>query len=82
MNDYLNNFVLGISPTLDCTQYYDGTQSSTEFENFWGTLHDSNTVIVDNTGTTILTDASRYSETYMQIPPVNFNQYTDFVFRA
>lgn len=77
MNDYLNNFVLGISPTLDCTQYYDGTQSSTEFENFWGTLHDSNTVIVDNTGTTILTDASRYSETYMQIPPVNFNQYTN-----
>lgn len=77
MNDYLNNFVIGTSPTLDCTHYYDGTQSSTEFENFWGTLHDSNTVIVDNTGTTILTDASRYSETYMQIPPVNFNQYTN-----
>ncbi|WP_296866291.1 hypothetical protein [uncultured Methanobrevibacter sp.] len=77
INDYLNNFILGASPTLDCVHYYDGTLSSTEFQNFWGTLHNSNRVTIDNTGTTISTDASRYSETYMQIPPVNFNQYTN-----
>lgn len=37
----------------------------------------ANTVTVDDNGTLIETDSSKYSSTYMQIPPLKFSTYVD-----